>query len=73
MKCTLLERRLLTAYRQAIRQGLWVAAEHVLTAIEALAPPDAAMSESVTEAYLEIATVAQRPENVPATGSSHGA
>ena len=72
MKPTLLERHLLTAYRQAIRQGQWHVAEHVLTAIEACSP-DGATSEAVTEAYLEIAALAKRSKKVPSTGSSHRA
>lgn len=73
MKPTLLERRLLIVYRQAIRQGLWQVAEHVLMAIEAVAPPDTARGETVIEAYLEIAALAENPESVLATGSSRGA
>lgn len=67
MKSNLLERRLLTVYRQAIRQDRCGVAEHLLSAIEACAAADAAISDAVAEAYGDIAARAMTSEPVPAT------
>jgi len=48
---TSLERLLLSAYREAIRQNDLMVADIVLSAIEACAPSTAEMTESVIEAY----------------------
>lgn len=49
---TLLERRLLSVYRQAVGQNHWAAAEHLLAAIEACAQDDAAdLNDTLAEAY----------------------
>lgn len=47
---TSLERLLLSAFREAIRQNNLMVADIVLSAIEACAPPTAEMTESVIEA-----------------------
>ncbi len=51
MKTTPLERCLLKVYGQAIGQNKWIVAEHLLSAIEACAPPEAAIGDAVAEAY----------------------
>ncbi|MDQ6627811.1 MAG: hypothetical protein M3Z29_05070 [Pseudomonadota bacterium] len=57
MKTVLLEQRLLSLYKQAVGLRRWDVAEHLLAAIEACAPPDSAMSATVTEAYAIAARV----------------
>ncbi|TAL71640.1 MAG: hypothetical protein EPN79_04255 [Burkholderiaceae bacterium] len=70
MKTTPLERRLLEVYLQAVRQNNWIVAEHLLSAIEACAPPEAAISNAVAEAYF-VALAAKAPpcQQTPATVS----
>ncbi len=58
MKTTPLERSLLKMYLQATRQNNWIVAEHLLSAIEACAPPEATMSDTVIEAYFTLAAKA---------------
>ena len=58
MKTTSLESRLLSVYKTAVRQKNWMVADHLLSAIEACAPPDAMMSDTVIEAYCDLAAQA---------------
>lgn len=73
MRRNQLERRLLTAYREAMNQGRWDVAEHVVAAIEACVPPCALTSGALTEAYLDIAARATTQEDAPATKTSRRA
>lgn len=61
MKSTPIEQRLLSVYKEALRQHQWKVAEHLLSAIEACAPADAPMSEAVAMAYGALATRVQMP------------
>ncbi|WP_166568699.1 hypothetical protein [Pseudomonas sp. R5(2019)] len=65
MGTTYLERLLLSAYREAIRQNDLMVADIVLSAIEACAAPEAAMTDAVIEAYCDLAVRA-----APPTGTS---
>ncbi len=69
MKTTPLERCLLKAYLQAVRQNNWIVAEHLLSAIEACAPPEAAMSDAVAKAYFALAAKATPCQQTSATVS----
>lgn len=69
MKTTPLERCLLKVYLQAVRQNDWIVAEHLLSAIEACAPPEAAISDTVAEAYFALAAKANTFEETQATVS----
>lgn len=72
MKDALLERRLLSVYKLAVRQHNWVVADHLLSAIEACAPPDDALSDTVAEAYCALAVSVIASKQAPATGSRSG-
>lgn len=61
LKTIPLEQRLLSVYKQAVRQNNWLVADHLLSAIEACAPPDAELSEPVAEAYRALAAQATAP------------
>lgn len=61
MKTIALEQRLLSVYKQAVRQHNWLVADHLLSAIEACAPPGAELSETVAEAYRALAAQATAP------------
>lgn len=69
MRTTYLERLLLSAYREAIRQNDLMVADIVLSAIEACAPPEAAMTDAVIEAYCDLAVRAMVCQTAPPTGS----
>ncbi|PLC01521.1 hypothetical protein CY658_31855 [Variovorax sp. RO1] len=56
-----LELHLLEIYQEALRQRNWAVAEHLLCAIEACAPADAPVSETVAKAYGVLAAEAQKP------------
>ena len=72
MKDALLERGLLRVYKLAVRQNNLVVADHLLSALEACAPPDDALSDAVAEAYRALAVSAIASEQAPATGSRSG-
>jgi hypothetical protein len=55
-----LELHLLEIYEEALRQRNWAVAEHLLCAIEACAPADAPISETVAKAYGVLAAEAQK-------------
>ena len=59
MKSELFEQRLLDIYQEALRQRNWAVAEHLLCAIEACAPADAPISETVAKADRGLAAEAQ--------------
>jgi len=61
MKSELFEQRLLDIYQEALRQRNWAVAEHLLCAIEACAPADEPISETVAKAYGVLAAEAQEP------------
>lgn len=61
MKSTPFEQRLLSVYKEAVRQHQWAVADHLLSAIEACAPADDPLSEAVAMAYGTLATRAQMP------------
>ena len=67
MKTTPLERCLLKVYLQAVRQKDWIVADHLLSAIEACAPPEATMSDTVIEAYFALAARANIFQQTQAT------
>ena len=69
MKSTTLEHRLLSVYRQALRQDQWTVADHLLSAIEACAPPDVPINDTVAEAYRSLAKTAVMPREAQATRS----
>lgn len=71
MSTTDLERLLLSAYREAIRQNDLMVADIVLSAIEACAPPTAGMTESVIEAY-SLAAWAMANQAARPTGAKRG-
>lgn len=56
-----LEARILAAFEQAMADGEWNAANHLLCALEALSP-DALPGSSVAEAYLCVAQEAALPQ-----------
>lgn len=56
-----IEQRLLSVYKHAVRQHNWLVADHLLSAIEACAPPGAELSETVAEAYRALAAQATAP------------
>jgi hypothetical protein len=56
-----LELHLLEIYQEALRQRNWAVAEHLLCAIEACAPADAPISETVAKAYGILVVEAQKP------------
>ncbi|GER21237.1 hypothetical protein APR50_33575 [Variovorax paradoxus] len=56
-----LELHLLEIYQEALRRRNWVVAEHLLCAIEACAPADAPISETVAKAYGVLAAEARKP------------
>ena len=58
MKDALLERGLLRVYKLAVRQNNLVVADHLLSALEACASPDDALSDAVAEAYRALAVSA---------------
>lgn len=62
MKVNRLEQRLLGAYKQAVRLNQWIIADHLLSAIEACAPPGAELSETVANAYRALAAQATVPD-----------
>lgn len=65
------EQRLLSVYKQAVRQNNWVVADHLLSAIEACAPPDVPMSNTVIEAYCNLAArvnTSARPTGLKPSG-----
>ena len=57
MKATSLESRLLSVYRAAVHQKNWIVADHLLSAIEACAPPDATMSATAVNAMIQVGRV----------------
>lgn len=61
MKSEFFEQRLLDIYLEALRQRNWAVAEHLLCAIEACAPADAPISETVAKAYSGLAAEVQKP------------
>ncbi|MBS77569.1 hypothetical protein [Variovorax sp.] len=61
MKSKLLEQHLLDIYQEAVRQRNWTVAGHLLCAIEAWAPADAPISETVAKAYGVLATEGKNP------------
>ncbi len=69
MKTTPLERCLLKVYLQAARQNNLIVADHLLSAIEACAPPEATMSDTVAEAYLALAAKATTSQQTQAAVS----
>lgn len=73
MNATPLEQRLLSVYRQAVRQQNWVVADRLLSAIEACAPADGTMSDIVIEAYGDLAARAVASQQAQPTGSKPGA
>lgn len=58
MKANPLEQRLLSVYRQAVRQSEWAVADYLLAALEACQPPEAAPGGAVAEAYRVLAAKA---------------
>ncbi|HQT32208.1 MAG TPA: hypothetical protein PLE48_15135 [Thiobacillus sp.] len=69
MKTIALERRLLSVYKEAVRKNNWLVSDHLLSAIEACAPPGAELSEAVAEAYRILAAKITAPGRAPMTGS----
>lgn len=61
LKTIPLEQRLLGVYKHAVRQNNWLVADHLLSAIEACAPPGVELSETVAEAYRALAAQATAP------------
>lgn len=72
MKDPSLERRLLGLYKLAVRQKNWVVADHLLSAIEACAPLDDVMSDTVAEAYSALVDSTAVFALAPAPGSKSG-
>ena len=72
MKDALLERGLLRVYKLAAHQNNLVVADHLLSAIEACAPPDDALSDMVAVAYCVLAVSAIASEQAPTTASRSG-
>lgn len=70
MNATPLELRLLSVYRQAIRQQNWVVADHLLSAIEACGPADGTMSDIVIVAYGDLAAGATASLRAQLKGSN---
>lgn len=62
--------RLLSVYRQAVRQQNWVVADHLLSAIEACGPADGTMSDLVIAAYGDLAVRATASPQAQLTESN---